>query len=134
MEAVLDTAQVEETPVLVEIYAPWCPWCERMQKEVYANAEIRSYLDEHFTYVRLNGDTNEGRHVLRGDSLTSSQLAATLGARGYPTTVFLRPDGRMIGTLPGFVDAPTFIRVLEYVGTDAYQTQSFQTFMAQQAK
>lgn len=134
LQSVVDTASVQGTPILVEIYAPWCPWCQRMQKEVYGHGDVKSYLREHFTYARLNGDTEEGQHRLDEQTLTSSQLASALGARGYPTTVFLRPDGTPIGTLPGFIDRSTFLQVLEYVGSDAYEAQSFQTFVSSQAK
>jgi len=134
LNAVVDTASAQNTPILVEIYAPWCPWCQRMQKQVYGSTPVKSYLDEHFTYARLNGDTEEGAHQLGGRTLNSSQLASALGARGFPTTVFLRPDGTPIGTLPGFIDRSTFLQVLQYVGSNAYQKQSFQKFMSSQAK
>ncbi len=134
LNAVVDTATAQNTPILVEVYAPWCPWCQRMQKEVYGNEAVKSYLDEHFTYARLNGDTEEGTHKIDGRTLNSSQLASALGTRGFPTTVFLRPDGTPIGTLPGFIDRSTFLQVLQYVGSDAYQKQSFEKFMTSQAK
>lgn len=134
LQSVIETAAEQDTPILVEIYAPWCPWCRRMQKEVYGNKEVKSYLKKHFTYARLNGDVEKGQHQFEDQTLNSSQLASTLGARGYPTTVFLRPDGTSIGVLPGFIDRSTFLQVLQYVGSDAYEQQSFQKFVANQAK
>lgn len=134
LQSVVDTASAQNTPILVEIYAPWCPWCQRMQKEVYGHDDVKSHLGEHFTYARLNGDTEDGQHRLGKRTLTSSQLASALGARGYPTTVFLQPDGTPIGTLPGFIDRSTFLQVLQYVSSDAYEDQSFQTFVSSQTK
>ena len=93
---VIEQAEAQETPILVEIYAPWCPYCQRMQEEVYADATVRSYLDRKFTYVRLNSDTTAGTHEFAGRELSSEGLASALGARGVPTTVFMTPDGTPI--------------------------------------
>lgn len=127
-EQALDKAQAEDRPILVEIYAPWCPWCQRMQDEVYADSTVQSYLSSEFLYVRLNSDADEGTHQFRSRTLSTSELASTLGAQGVPTTVFLTADGTPIGRQPGFIDRSTFLRLIRYVGSDAYRNQSFDTF------
>ena len=43
---VIARAEAQGTPILLEIYAPWCPYCQRMQENVYADAEVRSYLPQ----------------------------------------------------------------------------------------
>ena len=85
---VVERAEAQGTPILLEICAPWCPYCQRMQETVYADAEVRLYLDRTFTYARLNRDTTTGSHQLSGRTLSSKQLGMVLGARGVPTTVF----------------------------------------------
>lgn len=115
--------------ILVEIYATWCPYCQRMQREVYSDPTVKAYLRAHFAYVRLEGDAEGGQHAYQGGTLTTKQLAQALGLRGFPTTAFLLPDGQQITFLPGFVDAPTFLTVMRYIATDAYQEQSFEAFM-----
>jgi len=126
LEEVTTQAEAEETPILLEIYAPWCPYCERMQKEVYADEEVRTYLDRQFTYARLNRDTTAGSHEFDGQTLSSKQLSLTLGARGVPTTVFMRPDGTPIARQPGFIARDTFLPLIRYIGSGAYETQSFE--------
>lgn len=79
---VIGHAEAEETPILLEIYAPWCPYCQKMQETVYADTEVRSYLDRTFTYARLNRDTTGGSHEFNGRMLSSKQLGMALGARG----------------------------------------------------
>ena len=127
-ESVLDQAQAEGTPILVEIYAPWCPYCQRMQKTVYSNETVRDYLDETFTYVRLNSDTTAGTHQYRDRTLSTKQLASVLGAKGVPTTTFLKPDGTPIARQPGFVKRPMFLKIIRYIGSGAYEQESFQSF------
>ncbi len=128
MEAVVERAETQDTPILLEIYAPWCPYCQRMQETVYADSTVRAYLDRHFTYARLNSDTTAGTHRFANRTLSSKQLASALGARGVPTTVFLKPDGRPIARQPGLIKRPQFLQMIRYVGSGAYREQSFSTF------
>lgn len=128
MGEVLEQAEAQATPILLEIYAPWCPYCQRMQETVYADSTVRAYLDRHFTYARLHSDTTAGTHRYANRALSSKQLASALGARGVPTTVFLTPDGSPIARQPGLIQRPQFLQMIRYVGSGAYQEQSFSTF------
>ena len=128
---VVGQAEAEGTPILLEIYAPWCPYCQRMQEEVYADTEVRSYLDRRFTYARLNRDTTAGAHEFDGRTLSSKQLGLVLGARGVPTTVFMKPDGTPIARQPGYIKRPIFLQMLRYFGSGAYEEQSFEAFRSE---
>ncbi|PSQ96891.1 MAG: hypothetical protein BRD55_04405 [Bacteroidetes bacterium SW_9_63_38] len=134
LHEVVETARADDTPILIEVYASWCPYCQRMQETVYADSTVRRYLDDHFTYVRLNSDTTGGQHSFRGDTLSTSQLASALGARGVPATVFMTADGTPIARQPGFVKRPTFLTMLRYVGSGAYRNQDFKTFTEQESR
>jgi thioredoxin-related protein len=128
-EEVVDRAQSQQTPILVEVYTSWCPYCQRMQEEVYADSAVTAYLDTHFTYVRLNSDTtDETTHQFDGRRVSTKELASMLGARGVPTTVFLKPDGSPIAHQPGFIERPAFFTMIRFVGSGAYEEQSFQEF------
>lgn len=134
LQDAVDRAEADGTPILVEIYAPWCPYCQRMQKTVYADSTVRQYLDEQFTYVRLNSDTTGGQHQFQGQTLSTSRLASALGARGVPTTVFMTADGTPIARQPGFIKRPMFLTMIRYVGSGAYRNQDFKTFAEQESR
>jgi len=133
-EDVLEKARAQDTPILVEIYAPWCPHCDRMQKKVYSDETVREYLDETFIHVRLNSDASAGTHQLADRTLSTKELAAALGAKGVPTTSFLKADGTPIARQPGFIERPTFLKIIRYVGSGAYEDESFQEFTSQRSE
>lgn len=114
-DAGLDEARASGRPVLVNVYTDWCGWCRRMKADVYTRAEIRRYLDEHFVVVTLNA---EGADAARyeGRAFTSRSLAARFGVSGYPTTIFLRPDGSHMVNVPGYVESPLFLQILRFIG------------------
>lgn len=132
LEDAVSAAEASGKKVLVDIYAPWCGWCRKMQAEVYTVPELLAYVNKHFETGRLNIDATEDTLVFKGYTLTSAQLATGLGAEGTPTTVFLDPKGDYITRLPGYVEEDDFMQVLRFIGTDAYREHTFQEFMAQE--
>jgi len=111
----LAEAHASGRPVLVDVYTDWCGWCRRMKADVYTRAEIREYLADHFVAVELNAEaSNPARY--EGRSFTSRSLAARFGVSGYPTTIFLRPNGEHLVNVPGYVDSGRFLTLLRYIG------------------
>ena len=125
-------AEVSGRTILVDVFAPWCPWCQRLQSEVYTRPEIRNYLNEHFEIARLNIDEAENVIEFKGYSLTSAELASGLGAEATPTTVFLDSNGDYITRVPGFVEADEFVNILKYIGSGSYRQESYETYRAGQ--
>jgi thioredoxin-related protein len=110
-------ATSSKRPILVDVYTDWCGWCKRMDKDVYARDDVREYLDQHFVVVKLNAESaDEARYKDR--TLTSRALAQQLRVSGYPTTIFLKPNGDHIASVPGYVPADRFKRMLRYIGED----------------
>jgi thioredoxin-related protein len=81
-----------------------------------------------FTYARLNRDTTGGSHQFKGRTFSSKQLSLALGARGVPTTVFMKADGTPIASQPGYIKRDTFLQLIRYVGSGAYENKSFNAF------
>ncbi len=124
----LTAAEVSGRTVLVDVYAPWCPWCAKLQTEVYAKSHVRDYLNSNFETARLNIDDEENVISFKGFELSSSELASGLGADGTPTVVFLSSKGDYITRVPGFLEADEFMQVLKYIGTGAFHHESFQDY------
>lgn len=127
----VDVAQTTGKILLIDIYAPWCGWCRRMQEEVYTNSALVAYVQEHFAYGRLNLDDAETRHDFLGREYTSQELGYALGAQGTPTTVFLTSEGEYITRCPGYWDLDSFNKAVQFVATGAWEHQSFSEFSRQ---
>lgn len=127
-EEAVALAKEQNKKVIVDIYAPWCPWCRRLQREVYTDDTVQDYVRDHFIVTRLDGENQSDSLQFREYTLTPAQLALGLGANGYPTTVFLDPDGEYITRLPGFAAAPEFLNVLSYIGSDSFVNLSFEEY------
>lgn len=118
--------------VLVEVWASWCGYCRKMQREVYPSAEVQAVVGQYFEAVRVDGELATDSIPVMGMSASSQMLARALGAEGYPTTAFLTSDGRKITHLPGYSPAADFALVLRYIGTDAYTGETFDVWRARE--
>jgi thioredoxin-related protein len=88
-----------------------------MDRDVYARDDVREYLSRHFILVKLDAESSE--EARRGErTFTSRALAQQLRVSGYPTTIFLKPNGEHIANVPGYVPADRFMRMLRYIGED----------------
>lgn len=131
-EEAVEKAMQEGKKIMIDVYAPWCGYCRRMHVETYADDQVQDYLAEHFITTRVNGDSSDDSYHLHGRTLSGVELGYHLGARGFPTTVFLNDEAQYLAPLPGFVAGADLMTVLRYIATDAYETQDFETFMANQ--
>jgi thioredoxin-related protein len=111
----LQTARASGRPVLVDVYTDWCGWCKRMDRDVYARADVADYLAAHFVTVKLNAEGGE-LASWQGKNYSARTLAAEFGIDSYPTTVFLSATGERLVNVPGYVEPARFLLLLRYIG------------------
>lgn len=126
-EDALQTGQHDGRKVLVSVTASWCPWCTRLDREVYADPEVQAYLREHFVLGRLHHDGRD-EVTYRGQSAPPATVAYALGAGAVPGTVFFDERGLYITAYPGYADKATFLRLLRFIAEDAWQHEAFEDF------
>jgi len=117
-DAGLEEARRLNRPILVDVYTQWCGWCKRMDRDVYSRPDVRDYLASKFVTIKIDAEAKTPAHY-EGHDHTSRSLAALFRVTGYPTTLFLRPDGKHLVNVPGYVEADSFMHLLRYVG-DGY--------------
>jgi thioredoxin-related protein len=111
----LQAGHASGRPVLVDVYTDWCGWCKRMDRDVYARADVAGYLSSHFVLVRLNAESGE-LTTYQGRTYSARSLAGTFDVSGYPTTIFLGPEGDRLATVPGYLEGDRFMLLLRYIG------------------
>lgn len=89
-----DQATSADQLILVDLYADWCGWCKKLEKEVFSTPEFQEFTKE---MVLLRVDTEDGAE--------GSQLQDKYGAYSLPTTLILDPKMVKIGAVRGY--APT---------------------------
>ena len=111
----LREAAASNRPVLVDVYTDWCGWCRRMDRDVYARKDVEAYLSKRFVPIKLNAESRTSASY-QGKAQTLRSIALRFGVSGYPTSVFLRPDGQHLGNMDGYIPADRFLLILRYIG------------------
>jgi uncharacterized protein len=82
-------ARAEGRPLLVSVGYSSCHWCHVMEHESFSNQTTASLMNDLFVNIKV--DREERPDV---DALTMEACVTMTGQGGWPTTVFLTPDGR----------------------------------------
>ncbi|MBS1515105.1 MAG: DUF255 domain-containing protein [Bacteroidetes bacterium] len=125
----LNAAKSSNKKVILFIGSSSDTWTKKMQNEVYTNAGVQSALGS-FILVNLDADS-KSTVTYDGKSMTVADLAKHFNATGYPSHVFLNPDGSVIKfkyngedvmNFPGYVEAGEFQKILGYFSSDQYKS------------
>lgn len=121
-------ASATNKKVLIDVYTDWCGWCKKMESDTYSDKDIRDYLMQNYVLVKLNAES-DSKETYSGESMTQEEIAAAFRINGYPSTVFLNPDGQPITVLPGYLKPAEFMQVLKYIGEDIYKKMEFKDYL-----
>lgn len=94
-------AKAEKKPVLLYWGAKWCPPCNQLKATLFNRAD---FIERSKSFVAVNID---------GDLPGAQKLGGRFKVRGYPTMILMAPDGSELTRLPGEVDAPQVMAVLQ---------------------
>src|SRR5271157_1291966 len=91
-------AQKEQKLVLMDFTgSDWCPWCIKLQKEIFNTPEFAAYAEKNLVTVIVDFPEHKAQSAdLRKANL---QLKAKYRVHGYPTMIVLDSAGKQIGEL-----------------------------------
>jgi thioredoxin-related protein len=133
----LKLAKEENKKILIDFYTDWCGWCKKMDKDVYGNSKVIDIIDDSFIKVKLDAESSE-KVKFNGKEITLSDLALNWQVSGYPTTVFLEPDGKIISfkynnesmsIIPGYFSAKDFLKILKFIRDEKYKDTDLSTII-----
>jgi thioredoxin-related protein len=124
----IERAKTDHKKVLIDIYAVWCSWCEKMDDSVYTDENVKDYISKNFVVIKMDAEAAGTLHY-NGKDYSPAQLAAAFGVNGFPATLFLKDDSEPITLLPGYVDARMFLHVLSYIAENQYESKHFEDYL-----
>ncbi len=109
----LTKAKSEQKLVLLNFTgSDWCPWCIRLDKEVFSTPEFAAYANTNLVLVLV--DFPRKKQLAKEQQQANRALAAKYGIKGYPTLVILDSAGNRLGDLGYKPGGPSwFIAELE---------------------
>ncbi len=99
-DATFARATAEKKFVIVSLQSWWCPWCLVMNRDTWANPEVRSVLKDHFIPVHVDQDSRP-------------DISQRYERWGWPATIIFGPDGEEIVKLRGFYSPQFFLPILK---------------------
>lgn len=79
-------------PLFLDFSTDWCTYCKKLDVTTFKDQQVSHALNEQFIPVKLDGNREK-------------RLVEALRIQGYPTLILASPDGKILKTIEGYVDA-----------------------------
>jgi len=109
----LAAAKTENKMVLLDFTgSDWCPWCMKLDKEVFSTDAFKSFAKDNLVLVEV--DFPQSKRLTFKVKKQNDALKEQYQITGYPTVIVLNSDGQKIGEL-GYTEggADVFVARLE---------------------
>jgi thioredoxin-related protein len=109
-------AQEKNVPMVLEFSTENCFWCRKLEDTTLQDPQVLGTLSERFVALKVDPHRNQF-------------LAEALRVQSFPTVVIAAPDGKILGTLEGYMEPARFQehlqRALVSVGNPEWMTRDY---------
>jgi thioredoxin 1 len=96
----LAIARKENKIIFLDLSATWCGPCKSLKANTFTNAEVAEYYNANFINVELDGEKGDGAALVRKYEV-----------KGYPTLLFISPNGKTVKEALGYQDVNEFLEL-----------------------
>lgn len=90
-EQALFEAKAANKLVFVDVYAKWCGPCKLLKRTTFKDEEVGTYFNANFINIAVDGETKEGKELLR-----------KYNVRSYPSLLIVDGDGEVKTRATGY--------------------------------
>jgi thioredoxin-related protein/outer membrane protein OmpA-like peptidoglycan-associated protein len=88
----------QNKPLYVDFYTTWCSPCKQMERDVFADSAVATYMNEHFVSIRIDAEKQDQAQV------------RALKISAYPTSLFYTASGKLNQRHEGYLNAIDFLQ------------------------
>lgn len=123
-------AAKEEGKVLtVYFWQEGCPYCDKLEKVVMADPDVRKAIEEGFYLLEVNIFGAKEIIDFSGGATTEKEFAEKKNIQFTPTLIFFSHGGDELFRTVGVWEAPHFMAALDYVRGGHYRKTPFKEFV-----
>lgn len=101
-QALAQAAQEKKQVLLDFTGSDWCPYCVRMNKEVFNQREFKNFAANNLILVKL--DFPRRKQLPPDEAEQNRKLQEKFGVEGFPTYVLLDPSGKEVRRQLGYLE------------------------------
>lgn len=113
-EQIKNKAKAENKYIFLDCFTTWCGPCKLMDNQVYGNESVGNYINEHFISVKVQMDTTKkDNYEVKSWYGEAANISKQYRVEGFPTFIFLSPQGFIVHKEMGFKEVKEFIALAQ---------------------
>lgn len=128
IDTILHKSNESNKTLFIFLHRTGCSYCNAMNEFTLDDEAIKSYLSKYFTLLSINitdGDTVRFKEF----NGTAQEFAQYIGYDIYPSSLFLGRNGCIDVAKVGYKDENTFLKLLKYIKSSAFERMDFKSFI-----
>jgi thioredoxin-related protein len=138
----LEEARAEGKRLALMVEQRGCIYCKKMHEQVYPDAAISNYIEDHFFVVQLNLHGSREMVDFDGDARSERDMLRKWGILFTPTVIFLPEEVEegvaaprvAVATMPGAFQKGTTLDMYTWVNEKRYAMENGEDFQRYHAR
>jgi thioredoxin-related protein len=111
-QQVKEKAKKENKYIFLDCFATWCGPCKLMDQQVYPNETVGNFFNKNFICVKVQMDrTKTDNEEVKSWYSDANVISRDYHVEGFPTFIFLTPQGTLVNKDLGFKNINAFMDV-----------------------